>query len=47
MIDQGKKMKCYKCPYYIRHDSNFGYCKKYQCQARGNDDCDVIIPIVS
>ena len=36
------KLKCYKCKSYKRHDSNFGYCKKYLCQARGSDDCDII-----
>ena len=36
------KLKCYKCKNYKKHDSNFGYCKKYDCQARGTDDCEVI-----
>lgn len=39
--------KCYRCKLYLKHDSNFGYCKKYKCQARAMDDCKVIEDIVS
>lgn len=41
------KKFCYKCKAYIRHDNNFGYCKKFQCQARAIDDCEVIRKMVS
>ena len=41
------KMKmCYKCKAYLKHDANFGYCKKYQCQARSTDTCKVIQEMV-
>ena len=40
---ENPKMKmCYKCKAYLKHDANFGYCKKYQCQARGTDTCKII-----
>lgn len=38
-------MRCYKCKSYLKHDDNFGYCKKYNCQARNNDNCDIIEPL--
>ena len=33
---------CRKCKSYITHDEFFGYCVKYQCQARHDDTCEVI-----
>ena len=36
-------LKCYRCKKYLRHDSNFEYCKKYKTQSRGSDDCEVIL----
>lgn len=42
-----KSKICFKCRSYLRHDSNFGYCKKYKCQARGTDNCDVIKEMAS
>lgn len=30
---------CRKCKEYIKHDEYFGYCKRYDCQARWNDNC--------
>ena len=37
-----REKMCYKCKSYFKHDANFGYCKKYQCQARSTDTCKVI-----
>ena len=38
-------MKCYKCSRYLKHDNNFGYCRKYNCQAKSDDSCETIEPI--
>jgi len=37
------KRFCRKCNQYIAHDEYFGYCIKYNSQARHNDTCEVII----
>ena len=41
-----REKMCYKCKAYLKHDANFGYCKKYQCQARSTDTCRVIQEMV-
>ncbi len=33
---------CRKCYDYLEHDEYFGYCRKYNCQARYNDNCSII-----
>ena len=38
-------MKCYNCKYYLKHDDNFGYCKKYNCQAKSDENCKIISEI--
>lgn len=35
-------MKCYYCKKWLKHDNNFGYCKKYNCQAKGDENCKII-----
>lgn len=37
---------CRRCKQYIRHDDNFGYCVRYNTQARHDDTCKTIIPTV-
>ena len=39
------KLKCYRCKSYLKHDNNFGYCKKYNCQAKADEDCKIISKI--
>ena len=38
---------CRKCYEYVEYDDNFGYCRKYNCQARHNDTCKIIMEMVS
>ena len=37
---------CRKCKEYIAHDEYFGYCKRYKCQARHDDTCEIIREMV-
>ncbi len=37
---------CRKCRDYIAHDEYFGYCIRYNCQARHDDTCKTILPTV-
>lgn len=37
---------CRKCQNYKEHDDNFGYCYKYDCQARHDDTCTIILEMV-
>ena len=39
--------KCYYCRNYIKHDEIFGYCKKYQEQAMGSENCKIIKELVA
>lgn len=35
---------CRKCRSWLRFDDNFGYCKKFNCQARHDDSCKTVFP---
>jgi hypothetical protein len=34
---------CRRCYDYIAHDEFFGYCIKYNTQARHNDTCKIVL----
>lgn len=38
---------CRKCKSYLRHDEYFGYCIKYNCQAKHDDNCKNILMVVA
>ena len=35
---------CRKCNEYLRYDDYFGYCKRFNCQARHDDTCKTVHP---
>ena len=35
---------CRKCQDWIRFDDYFGYCKRFDCQARHDDTCNTVHP---
>ena len=37
---------CRKCKQYIAHDEYFGYCIKFNQQARYNDNCTLIMEMI-
>lgn len=41
-----KQRICRKCKQYIKHDEYFGYCVKFDCQARWNDNCEIIMEML-
>lgn len=37
---------CRKCKEYKAHDDNFGYCFRYNTQARHNDTCKIVLEMM-
>lgn len=37
---------CGQCKHYKKHDDFFGYCFKYNCQARHDESCKIIKEVV-
>lgn len=37
---------CGQCKNYKKHDDLFGYCFKYNCQARHDESCGIIKEVV-
>lgn len=46
-LNMERQRFCRKCKSYIKHDEYFGYCIKYNCQARHDDTCSVILEMVA